>query len=385
MDMESLISQTEALSWNDMNLQPAPETAKANSDKILIGRLVADQPLNKFAIHSSIKASWNFIKNFLIEDLEINKFIFTFRSIQDKLRVLNQVPWNFKGHLLIMKPWPLGATLQEISLNYAIFNVQIHGLPLDHITLENAIEIGKALGSLIKVEVDPLYGLTFRKYIRIKVEITKPLKQGFMMPRVGNHEVWVAFKYEKLSDICYACGRLGHSQIFCGYLSSPPTRLSYGPWLRAEFNNIPENIQSNQQSDSGQQEVTDHFEQFHPPASNADDYSKGKQVISPRKNYEITLGGQSNFTSVQIEKNAEKIPDEVQFLHSPSTHQSPNELAKGTTPTDSQALFNYSDQSQLILSPTSVNVITVQPTTAPCSFNTSLSQISLLSSSTEAD
>lgn len=55
---------------------------------------------------------------------------------------------------------------------------KIHDLPLDHITLDNAIKIGKALGSLIKVEEDPLYGLAFREYILIKVEIdiTKPLQ-----------------------------------------------------------------------------------------------------------------------------------------------------------------------------------------------------------------
>lgn len=199
MDMDSLILQTKALSWHDLNLQPAPETTKATSDKILIGRLVADKPLNKYAIHSSIKASWNFIQNFLIEDMDINKFIFTFRTSQDKFRVRNQAPWNIKGHLLILKPWSPGATLHEINLNHATFNVQIHGLPLDHIILNNAIEIGKTIGNLIKVEEDPLYALAFRKFIRIKVEldITKPLQQGFMMPRLGNNEIWIAIKYEK--------------------------------------------------------------------------------------------------------------------------------------------------------------------------------------------
>ncbi|XP_041001602.1 uncharacterized protein LOC121247297 [Juglans microcarpa x Juglans regia] len=210
MDINSLILQTKALSWHDLELQPDPETAQATLDKILIGRLVADRPLNKYAISFGIKASWNFIQHFLIEEMDINKFIFTFRTSHDKLRVLNQAPWNIKGHLLILKPWSPGATFNEISLNHATFNVQIHGLPLDHITLNNAKEIGKALGNLIKVEEDPLYGLAFRKFIRIKVEldITKPLQQGFMMPRTDKSEIWIAIKYEKLSDFCYACGRL---------------------------------------------------------------------------------------------------------------------------------------------------------------------------------
>lgn len=196
--------------------------------------------------------------------------------------MLNQAPWNIKGHLLFLKPWSLGATLHEISLNHAAFNVQIHGLPLDHITLDNAIEVGKALGNLIKVEEDPLYGLAFRKFIRLKVEldVTKPLQQGFKMPRLGNHEIWIAIKYEKLADFCYACGRLGHSQIFCGYLSSTPTRLSYGPWIRAEFQSSFETNQTFHQTSGGQYDETDPYDNFSPSVSTKGHYNKGKQNLN---------------------------------------------------------------------------------------------------------
>lgn len=85
--------------------------------------------------------------------------------------MLNQAPLNFKGHLLILKTWPLGLTLQEICLNHFIFYVQIHGLPLDYMTLDNATKIGKVLGNLLKVEEDLQFGIACRKYIEIKVEM----------------------------------------------------------------------------------------------------------------------------------------------------------------------------------------------------------------------
>lgn len=150
---------------------------------------------------------------------------------------MHQAPWNFRGHLLILKTWSPGSTLQEVSLKNSTFNVQIHGLPLDHMTVKNAINLGNALGKLIHVEEDPTFGVAWRKFIRLKVEIdvTYPLKQGFMMPRWGNTETWIALKYERLSDFCHACGRLGHSPIFCSFQVHPPTKLAFGPWLRAEY------------------------------------------------------------------------------------------------------------------------------------------------------
>lgn len=64
--------------------------------------------------------------------------------------------WNFKGYLLILKPWLPGSTLQEISLNQAAYHVQIHGLPLELMTIDSATKIGKALGNLLEVEEDTL-------------------------------------------------------------------------------------------------------------------------------------------------------------------------------------------------------------------------------------
>lgn len=84
------------------------------------------------------------------------------------------------------------------------------------------------------------------------------------MPRLGNHEIWVAIKYEELSDFCYRCGRLGHSQIFYGYLSSPVTRLKYGPWISVEYNSSQRNTKVFQQTDRGQHEEIEQMENITP-------------------------------------------------------------------------------------------------------------------------
>lgn len=103
----------------------------------------------------------------------------------------------------------------------------------------NAKKIGNALGKFMDVDVDPQFGIACKKSLRIKVEIdiTKPLKIGFWLPRDYNIDTWVSLKFEHLLDFCYACGRIGHSQVFCTFLKDIRNPLPYRPWLRAEFQN----------------------------------------------------------------------------------------------------------------------------------------------------
>lgn len=110
MKMDSLIQQTKALSWEDHNLTTAIETAKETTKLALVGIIVATRPLNKISLHASFKAAWNFIKKFHIKDLNVNLFLFTFKTSRDKQRIINQAQWNFKGHLLILKLWLAGFT-----------------------------------------------------------------------------------------------------------------------------------------------------------------------------------------------------------------------------------------------------------------------------------
>ncbi|KAG5563120.1 hypothetical protein RHGRI_005764 [Rhododendron griersonianum] len=55
------------------------------------------------------------------------------------------------------------------------------------------------------------------KFIRVRVwiDITKPLKKGFFLRRNGEEDLWIKFQYERLSDFCYWCGRVGHTINDC--------------------------------------------------------------------------------------------------------------------------------------------------------------------------
>ena len=68
------------------------------------------------------------------------------------------------------------------------------------------------------------------------------------MPRPGLPDFWIGLKFEKLSDLCFKCGILGHAEKECvrekAILSNQhgvkfPT---FGEWIRSENDKVPLDI-----------------------------------------------------------------------------------------------------------------------------------------------
>lgn len=71
--------------------------------------------------------------------------------------------------------------------------------------------------------------------MRVMIDVNKPLPQGFWLPRAEGKKTWVEFKFERLSDFCFLCSKLGHLQRSCsdsgGQLGNPD-QAAYGEWMK---------------------------------------------------------------------------------------------------------------------------------------------------------
>ncbi|KAK9290065.1 hypothetical protein L1049_008229 [Liquidambar formosana] len=247
-DISQLISQTANLSCLEEGLDLAPdvEAALAASNLLLVGKLISVRGINKQAFKAIISRAWNISYGLTITDLGPNIFLFGFLKDIERNRTLCSGPWSIMGHHLVLKSWDPSLVLDEIDFSLSPFWIQIHGLPPHHKTFSNAAKIGELVGSSPKVDFRSKEALIKSTFLRVQVDLNvhNPLKTGFTLKRQSLPDVWIQFKYERLSDFCYKCGRLCHSEKACSWdvpldsgSSGLPRQgaLAFGPWLRADY------------------------------------------------------------------------------------------------------------------------------------------------------
>lgn len=76
--------------------------------------------------------------------------------------------------------------------------------------------IGRQLGKVNEVHIDK-NEITKGEFLRVGVcfDVSKPLLRGKRICLGSYKPFWVRFAYERLPNLCYLCGTLGHSQKEC--------------------------------------------------------------------------------------------------------------------------------------------------------------------------
>ena len=138
----------------------------------------------------------------------------------DRRKVIELGPWNIERFPLILKPWDQKLQVRDIDFSFIQLWVQVHNLPIEYMSKENAENIGALLGKVLEVDFtgDELVCMSHFLRIKVELEVSKPLKSGFFLNRDPLLDIWVQLKYERVADFCFKCGRLGHVKIRCSSL-----------------------------------------------------------------------------------------------------------------------------------------------------------------------
>lgn len=213
-----------------------------NAEKILLGKVISSRVFCRYALTEVIRRVRKLQPQVQIDGIAENVFKFTFKEKKDKERIFRSRPWSFDGDHLILKEWKINLAIYEVAFDMTPFFIQIHNLPPTLLNLGNARKIGNQIG-FVPDETVSRQSVVASKFSRFRVEITveNPLPLGFFQKKENGEESWIQFKYERLSDFCYGCGRLNHVYVRCTF-SKPATIQTnngvvakiYRAWMRAE-------------------------------------------------------------------------------------------------------------------------------------------------------
>ncbi|CAL1413303.1 unnamed protein product [Linum trigynum] len=116
-----------------------------------------------------------------------------------------------------MKKWDEEGKHEDLDLPTVTTWVQIHDL-LPQLKHDSTVE---AIASYIfpkfhRVDRSSLEHKGWRRFIRVlvEVELEEPVPIGFEYLE-GDKSFWVSFNYEKVNELCYLCGRIGHQIHKC--------------------------------------------------------------------------------------------------------------------------------------------------------------------------
>lgn len=203
----------------------------------LVGRFITHRTIRSHIMQERMAEVWQPVKGVSIREASPGIFLFQFFHRLDMEKVLKGGPWTFDNHVLALGRMQMGVPIQAISLNHVDFWVQCHNLPIGFMSEL----VGKYLGNYIGefLDYDPSNNAcVWRPYmrLRVRVDVTKPLKKNRRVRMEGEDWCIVCFKYEKLTTFCFVCGLLGHMEQNCEELFAKEVDdgvREWGPELKA--------------------------------------------------------------------------------------------------------------------------------------------------------
>lgn len=225
-------SQEESISVIDRNLVPPVNNA-------LIFRFASKKSIGVKDLGAALNSIWKPTAPVNVYAIGEGIYLVGFENVVDCNRVLARQPWLLSNNLMIFKKVVGNEKISDLVLNEVPFWVQIHGLEIQLLTRYVGEILGNKVGRVLEVDCSAnsiAWGKCLR--VRVLINVTKPLVRGTKVDFNGCTSV-VIFRYEKLCDFCYLCGRLDHIDRDCPNLFANDYDLSrevkqFEPWLKAD-------------------------------------------------------------------------------------------------------------------------------------------------------
>ncbi|XP_030970995.1 uncharacterized protein At4g02000-like [Quercus lobata] len=121
---------------------------------------------------------------------------------------LQQEPWSFDKHLVVLQRFSQDTSLENLKLQESTFWIQVHNIPPNYLDRETAKEISTTAGQVVSTKDNAESGGEGFIRVRVVVDVTQPICRGRVVTLENKKKTWVSFKYERLPNLCYWCGRL---------------------------------------------------------------------------------------------------------------------------------------------------------------------------------
>ena len=214
------------------------EDELSNRKFTMAAKFFTRRALNVEAITRTFNPLWRSVKGFEVRRSSDHVLLFTFEKKEEIERIMNNAPWSFDKHLVVLQRCDKETPIKELKFDKIPLWVQLHDIPVRFMNKAVAEKLCAVVGTIWpNIEEDEMDGGSFLR-MKVTIDINKPLCRGRLISLPHGEQSWVSFKYERLPNICYWCGCLSHGDRDCELWIESEGNLSkesqaYGAWIRA--------------------------------------------------------------------------------------------------------------------------------------------------------
>ncbi|CAA0807101.1 Unknown protein, partial [Striga hermonthica] len=181
----------------------------------LFGKIIGDRAASWIGVKRTMSNIWRLNQSMEIKELSPNYFQFIFQCKEDLQKVSAGIHWSFENQYLVLKEWRTGISSKHSCFNELNIWVQVTNVPLNWLSTEVGLKIGKAFKHVKNVVLANAgnHGGKIMKLL-VTLNLEEPLPRVASI-RLGEQAVKVGFKYEKLLNLCHYCGKIGHLDRTC--------------------------------------------------------------------------------------------------------------------------------------------------------------------------
>ncbi|CAA0818673.1 Unknown protein, partial [Striga hermonthica] len=280
-DLESKLRNFSLSEAENSIVDLAQEDIKLSKEECirsLFGKIIGDRKASLFGLKRTMTQIWKIQHSVEIRELRTNFFQFIFESREDLKKVASGTNWIYDNQYLILQEWQDNISSTHTSFDILHLWVHVYNVPFHWQSAEVGLKIGRLFKGVKNVTLSTAGDNGAGRVIRIlaAINIKEPLLRCANV-RLGNKTIKVSFKYEKLVNLCYYCGKLGHLDRDCTKRIEDIAQNSlqegqFGEWLKAGDNTITYPFQQHSTSGSSMARSSEHApKSISPPINQAFD------------------------------------------------------------------------------------------------------------------
>ncbi|XP_062028781.1 uncharacterized protein LOC133744743 [Rosa rugosa] len=188
------------------------EDAIHDSFFYLCGRLLSKKAVVLSSFSTAISNVWGLKERILIRQEEEDIFVFQFKEMEVKNRVLSGGPWFYNNSMLLLADYDGVFNLGAAPLHLLVW-VAVKGLRIAMRNEKALTLIGRVLGDFVRVDQGAVQRKDHVQRIRVIHDVRRRIwaRRRFVFSSVVS--VMVELQYEKFHGLCAACGFLAMGEV----------------------------------------------------------------------------------------------------------------------------------------------------------------------------